>query len=180
LNPALEKKFNLLQKNKENILQQIKGLDNKILFSKPRPRKWSAAQILYHVFQSEYGVQRYLKKKIQALHLPKTGFRERIRSWLLDKYLKSSRKFKAPKGIDVPQAEFDLNKFLEKWDLLREEMRSFLDNFPREKIDRSIFKHPVVGRIDIFQTLSFLDLHSQRHFQQIRTILDIAEKNAKG
>lgn len=147
----------------------IKQLDSRVDQVHKSPQgKWSPAQILHHLYTSEYGTVTYLKKKVESTEVASAGIRGFIASFLLKRALRNQKtKFKAPEVLgempDKPEFEKLRNNYLN----LRKELRSVLDRFDKRMAKKAYFKHPVVGRMNIYQTLSFLEEHFDRHKKQI-------------
>ncbi|MEQ8519598.1 MAG: DinB family protein [Cytophagales bacterium] len=173
----LKKKFELMEKDKIAIFQKIKGLDNERLNSPPEPGKWSIIQILHHLIQAEEGTLNYIKKKTQSPEkLQNAGLIEKIKSKVLNYYLKSPKKWKAPEVVNKIPENDSLENTLKTYDALREDWLNFLNGMPKDWVRKKIFRHPITGRMDMHMTLDFLDLHAKRHFKQIQSILDLKFK----
>lgn len=136
------------------------------------PGKWGAIQHMAHIISSETLSLAYMKKKIQGFEgAGKAGMSESFRSWLLNSVLKSGIKFKAPPVLHEPKAHYTVNEIFETWDKLREEYRNFLGQIEEPVINARIFKHPVAGRFNPPQALSFMSVHLNRHLEQAKDIL---------
>ncbi len=132
---------------------------------------WSAVQILYHLKESEKGTAAYLSKKILApkSEVPAGGVASKLRSTLLSKSLRNySKKFNAPSVFKEIPENLDYDKVQEGYIQARKNLRSILDQFDSQMLNKAYFKHPVAGRITIIQTLNFLKDHFQRHVVQLK------------
>lgn len=128
--------------------------------------KWSALQHMGHIITSETKGLEYMKKKIQAsATLGKPKLKERIMGFVLNTFLKTGIKFKAPAVLGEPQPYYNPDKLFEEWSRLRAEYISFLDPLDAETAQKLIYKHPVAGRLSIVQALDFMAIHLQRHFR---------------
>ncbi len=164
--------YNRLKTSLEDILRDLEKLDETTLNRIPAPGKWSCAQIMLHINLSIGGTLSYLHKKLQQPELiEKSGIAARFRSSLLNAALRSDIKFKAPKGLDnLPEyASFSEIQSLTQQNL--DKMEQFLSNFPSQLLRKNVFKHPAAGRINIYQTLAFLDAHALHHKRQIAQII---------
>jgi len=139
--------------------------------------KWSPAQILYHLYTSEYGTVNYLKKKMSSEDVPSSGLRGYFASFLLKRALRNQKKkYKAPKVLGEMPEEPEFEKLQSDFLKLRTELRSVLGKFDKRMAKKAYFKHPVAGRMNIYQTLSFLEAHFDRHKSQIYERLTYGEK----
>jgi len=130
--------------------------------------KWSPAQVVHHLYTSELGTVNYLKKKIEAEHVPNAGIRGFFASLLLKRALKNqNKKYKAPKVLGEMPEKPDFEKLQTDFLNLRKELRSVLGRFDKRMAKKAYFKHPIAGRMNIYQTISFLEDHFDRHKKQI-------------
>jgi hypothetical protein len=135
------------------------------------PNEWSATQILYHLQISEMGTLGYLEKKLQAppSEVEKAGIAGWLRSKLLRRALKNmKKKFKAPSILGEMPAKPDYNAVKSGLIETRKKLKNVLEKVTKEQVGRAYFKHPRAGKINLLQTMDFLDDHFSRHAQQIR------------
>ena len=85
-------------------------------------------------------------------------------------------KLNAPKGIDTPALppEDTFESVETKWQKVRNDMRSFLENVDDKYLDKEVYKHPFAGRLTLKGMMSFFMAHFRHHRKQI----DRAVKNA--
>jgi uncharacterized damage-inducible protein DinB len=168
----IKKKFEEMEMDKKAIFQKINSLDDEFLNRPPAPEKWSIIQILHHLIDAESGTLIYIKKKtLSPDKLEKAGLLEWWRSKVLNFYLKAPMKWKAPAMVDKVPIKETYQNTLDRYNKNREKWAEFLEEMPEDWAKKKIFRHPISGRLDMHMTLDFLDLHAQRHFQQIRQIL---------
>ncbi len=168
--PAIEKRFNILEKALEETLIYMDGLTREQRLSAPEG-SWNAAQILYHIRLSEAGTIGYLSKKLlaPATEVKHAGISGWIRSFLLRRALRNyKKKFRAPKVLgdmpENPDYETEKKAILEN----RKRFATLLNMVTKKQVGRAYFNHPRAGRINILQTLDFLEDHFNRHAAQIR------------
>ncbi len=140
-----------------------------------RPRAdggWSALQVLHHVIAAEAGTLRYISKKMLAgPNLPRAGLASRMRLLALQAVLVSPVRFRAPAvTADVPD-EADPAELLTRWQETREGLRTLLEGFPDELLDRVVFRHLLVGLMGLHDTLDFLQGHLDHHVRQVERLL---------
>jgi uncharacterized damage-inducible protein DinB len=173
----LNKTFAKLEKQKAEIFGRLKGYDEKTLNQRPDPNAWSVMEVIDHLTIVERSSYQYLLKKMQDKDAAqKTGFKEMFRSILLNGYLASNKKFKAP-SVTLPAASYLMPAEAEKaWTEARKDISSVWAGLPEELLDRNWFKHPAAGKLNLKQMLSFMKAHVAHHEKQIdRTLKAVAK-----
>ena len=168
MHPKIEKKFTALNRDLNKMLSHTDALNEAALHRKP-DGAWSPAQILHHLLLSEKGTLSYLNKKLDGNQkIEKSGLGATLRAFALSKALRShSKKFKAPSMVANIPDKPDYREVKSEYLKVRNEMRGTLEKFDHEMIGRAYFKHPRAGKLNILQTLDFLQDHLQRHAAQI-------------
>lgn len=163
-------KLHALNAKLENLLDDLQAYSHETLNHKPSSDSWSTAQIMYHLMLSENYSLQYCKKKLSFKPtLKKAGIRAKVRSLIVQGYLLSPIKVKAPKAVASPMLpkEGDLISIAKKWREQRSEMEGFFSSLPVEYLDKEIYKHPLGGRLSLEGMIDFLDAHFQNHKKQI-------------
>jgi len=164
----LQRRFERLEDTRREVLARWEGHDRTRL---NRPRAdggWSVLQVLHHVITAEAGTLRYISKKMLAgTNLPRAGLVSRLRLLALQLGNASPLRFRAP-GVtaDVPE-EVDPEELRVHWDEVRAQWKQLLDGFPDELLDRTVFRHAMVGLMSLGDTLSFLQSHLDHHARQV-------------
>lgn len=165
----IRKEFEKLEAAKSKIIQL--GLEFPIenWTKKIHDDSWTAIETLGHILEVEKGVMSYMRRKLDDPSLIKgqVGFKENWNGLLLWWALKSPFKFKAPSVLKPSNPDAPLELLFGEWDTLRIEYKDRLDKFPRDLKSAKIFKHPVVGDLNIFATLKFMTQHIERHHSQV-------------
>lgn len=166
----LQVKFDRLEAMLHDTLAYTDQLPSEKKHAAPA-NEWSATQILYHLKISETGTVAYLERKLQAppTEVEKAGIAGWVRSMLLRRALRNmKKKFKAPSVLgEMPERpDYDAVKS----DLLatRKKLKNVLEKVTSQQVGRAYFKHPRAGKINMLQTMDFLEDHFSRHAQQIR------------
>ena len=108
--------------------------------------------------------------KIQAGEdLPTRGMVARFYLLLLLFVFRIGLKFKAPEMIANPK-QTSLNELEDDWERSRKEMREFLDQFPEKWGNRAIYRHPFVGRLNLYDAMRFFNSHLSHHTRQVYRI----------
>lgn len=168
MQPKLEKKFTALNGELQRVLKKTDALSNSALHQKP-DGAWSPAQILYHLLLSEKGTVGYLNKKLDGNQsIPNSGLGAKLRAFVLRKALRNhGKKFRAPSMVANIPEQPDYNVVKTEYLKVRDEMREALEKFDEKMIGKAYFKHPRAGRLNILQTVDFLQDHLERHAAQI-------------
>lgn len=160
-----------IERELDSLVQEFGSYDSEILNRQPAPGSWSAMQCVEHLKLSEAAIFGYISKKLSFdPELPKRGFADRWRRFLLLAYLASPVKFKAPKGIGtahLPDRSEPKPSFAE-WRKIRQDIRQTLETIDPKYYDRQVFKHPLAGRVGLETTLAFMLAHLRRHRRQMR------------
>jgi uncharacterized damage-inducible protein DinB len=170
---SLNTAFNYLEKQLDDLLLKVKPLSSEQQNFKPDSHSWSILQVFRHMMQSEGQIIKYLRKKILgAATTPKASFGAILRSAILNAAMRLPIKFKVPDAIKVNFDEnYDFEQLSADWKLLRKELKDFLENMDEETAQKEIFRHPVVGRMNILQGLTFMQEHLERHAGQVDRIM---------
>lgn len=161
------RKLDEIDRQLEELLDLCGSLDASRLHAKPENR-WSPAQIIHHLYLAESGTLEYMEKKSQGT-VAKTGLGSTIRSVLLTRALRNKKKkYRAPGVIGSPDDRPDFAAIAQSYRQVRADMRRFITDMDDDLADKAIFKHPVIGPINLTQTLSFLQEHMARHADQVK------------
>ncbi|MBK7038321.1 MAG: DinB family protein [Bacteroidetes bacterium] len=170
---TLEKKYQILVNNYDQLLNLCEKLDYAGLNDPITSGKWSVAQILTHINISISITTAYLVKKIQYPEkIPNTNFTTGLRSVLLNAALRSDIKFKAPKVVSAVPEINSIEKIEFEWQTQKKLLFDLLESFPPHLLNKAVFRHPLAGRITLKQTLEFLNLHLLHHKRQIESYLN--------
>ena len=168
----IEKQFNKIEEQRRLLLDEIARLSHEQQNFKPSPEAWSILQVVNHLLYAEANSVKYLQKKMQGVSsVPKGGVLSGVRSFALNVALRLPVKYKAPKfALPVQEEVYVFENIREQWNEVRDEFRKILDQIDADTDEKLIFKHPVAGRLNIYQTLSFLHEHIEHHFKQVERI----------
>jgi hypothetical protein len=168
----VERKFKSIEEQRKNLLNEIAKLSHVQQNFKPAPDAWSILQVVNHLVHAETGIIKYMLKKIQGIStVEKAGIQAKLRLILLKIFLKSPLKFKAPKFLNVVHEEVYIYDNLNKqWGDVRAEFGKILDQLNPADAEKLLFKHPISGRFNIYQTMSFMREHIDHHIKQIGRI----------
>jgi len=170
----IQKQLDRMDQQKQVLMDLIRTLPDKNYRRQPHESSWSVGQVANHLYLSESLSLAYLKKK---LSYPETipGFN--LKSWwavfLVKFTLMTNIKVKAPAKINMwgEQEVFSPEVLNQKWDLVREEMRSVISQHLPGFRSHLVFNHPFAGRMTMRQMLIFINHHISHHLRQVRRII---------
>jgi hypothetical protein len=168
----LEKPFNAFEEQRVDLLNSFSNLSKEQLHFKPAPNSWSITETLHHLYLSENGTYLYMGKKLQNVEdLPKSGFKNAWRVFLLKWFLRSNKKFKVPSKANVsPSGDISFGDLVQQWNQLRKDFAQLLDTFDVQSAKKLTFRHPRIGYINAHQVLVFLQEHFNHHLKQLERI----------
>ena len=165
----LKKKLDRLDIEREEMYESIAHLSEKDLHN--NVYGWSIIQVFSHLNDSELGTIAYMKKKMQAGdNMKDYSFRDKLRVLLSKAFLQSSIKWKAPKYISSPEGKYSLSEMKEMWAETRKKTKAYVDEYPKNLMNKAVFKHPLAGRINITNAIDSMTYHQRHHRYQIKRI----------
>ncbi|HAP36461.1 MAG TPA: hypothetical protein DCQ28_11155 [Bacteroidetes bacterium] len=144
--------FKVLKTTPKKIRQLIKGVKKKVLTKKSTPERWSIAEIIAHLAETEL-VLGWRYRSIAE----KNGVV--IQSFEQDDWAKNSRYGKS-----------DVEEMLEMYSVLRKANLKFLTGLPKEKLE-NFGMHQERGKETIAHIMNLEAGHDLNHFKQIKKIL---------
>ena len=80
-------------------------------------------------------------------------------------------KYKAPRSLaeNTPPA-ITVAELKAEWDLLRTELREFLNAIEDKYLRKKIYKHPRAGMLNVVQAVTFFREHYIHHWPQIKRL----------
>lgn len=168
-------KWQALENNRLQLIQELSHLDTTILNKKPNPEKWSALQNIVHLIQAEKQSFAYIQKKLSYQgDLPPSGFKSKMRLMALKLVFSLPFKYKAPAAVgeNLPEIS-DLTTLNMEWSNLRSELLTFLKSLPESTFEKEVWKHPFAGKLSLLQMLDFFGAHIDRHREQIKTTIQM-------
>ncbi len=159
-----------LQQRRVDLFQFLNTLDPSVLNRQRRPSEWSILQVVAHLTEAEEKSLLYLKKKTSSgENFPATGWSGRLRCVLLRLAMASPLRFKAPSSVSQPEEEYLLDGLRVRFRENAAAWVEFVDQLPAHYSGQAIYRHPVLGRINLLQTFGFLTQHFDHHARQIHS-----------
>lgn len=153
----------------EAFMNALEPFSDEVLNAVPADGGWSALQALHHLIVIEELGLKYTQKKLQHDPNPENiGMSHRMRSMLLQIYLRLPFAFKAPpvvSGEALPEHSTRADTAA-RWRQIRGDWRQFFEQLPEELLDKAVFKHPRAGRMGWLDLIAFYQTHFERHRKQ--------------
>jgi len=166
---TLQRKFDRLSHSKIELLKRLENQSQEILNRQVVPGRWSSIQVVKHLINVETSVVRYVNKKRLAIEtLENTGLSEDFKVFITCIWLRLPTKIKAPEVVAQNlEGSFTLESLLLEWQESSLALEEMVSSIEKQHYRKKLFKHPLIGRINIVQTFSFLQAHFDHHLPQI-------------
>jgi DinB superfamily len=174
LNPSFQNIFNALERQRTEILSQVKQLPADRYMLQPSPAKWSIAQILTHLLTSEQLSIGYMRKKMLGIdQLRNSGILDSLKFTVLQLSQRiPNLKFKAPQVVQANTPKpLSVDELILQWGTLRNDLKMLLESIKEKDVKKVIYKHPIAGRLDAAQATAFFYEHIHHHWPQIKRLL---------
>ncbi|TVX82681.1 DinB family protein [Peribacillus simplex] len=157
--------YDLLFESRNQLIEEITELDEKMLHHRPAPEVWSIAQICHHLYLTEQVFTEAIAN----------GIRERDFNNIIQKniYLVTNRtkKFVSPDIVSPSSIPFQLSGLMDFLAESRDRLLQVLYDMGSDiLLNRKKAKHPLFGDLSLDQWIELLSLHEQRHIKQIQEI----------
>ncbi|MBC3538132.1 DinB family protein [Rufibacter sediminis] len=164
--------FEKLEKQREEFSQWVEKAPPQAQHRQPSADQWSGAQLLYHLAKVDEMVVLGLEKRLASskpLKSRKLG--TRVRSFLLNLFLRLPIKFKAPAAVREVPEQVVIAEVIQNWKQTRHRLQAILSSFPEDQLQKEVFFHPRSGMITLPQTLRFIYEHHEHHRRQMHRLL---------
>ncbi|WP_342565882.1 DinB family protein [Paenibacillus sp. FSL R7-0345] len=150
---------------REQIYEAVSGLSSETLNQKPAEGKWSAVQVMEHLYLMEKAITAGIMQALSADS--DTTTEPKPYQLTLDR----SRFIDAPAHL-VPTEEFiPLGDVRARLDQSRAALEAVLAQSDRDVWSRKVYPHPVFGIMDVAQWVDFVGIHEERHLAQLKEAL---------
>lgn len=177
MNRKLHERFERLESKRAALINSLKNYSDETLSRQPEPGAWSVSEILHHLLTTEEASLRYLNKKIQGLSSsPSTGISNSVRIFVMRIVYSLPFRYKAPDVTLPANTNASIREIDERWGKVRVETINLLGKLSEEDLNRELWRHPIGGRMNIFQMIDFFEQHISRHEKQIGRTLEQTKK----
>jgi hypothetical protein len=172
MNQVLADQFQALEKQRAALAASLRTYSWEQLNHAPAGQ-WSAHQVLAHIITSEKLSVQYMKKKILGIQdTTDTNWVEDARMWVFKISQRLPLRYKAPPLVVERTTTYPaMEAMFMDWDLVRSDLKALLETIPGNLIKRRIYKHPVAGRINVQQGMTFFAEHIIHHQHQLKRLL---------
>lgn len=176
MHPDLQKVFDKIEIQRASILDALEHLPPEHINAHPTSGKWSIAETLSHIITAERMSILYIQKKIQGISdLNDSSLLEEVKMGLLKLSQRlPGLKFKAPPGVVKNTTQYRLHADITAgWNEVRHDLRLLLEKIPDSLRHRMIYKHPVVGFLNVKQALQFFYEHIHHHRPKLKKLMNV-------
>ncbi len=167
-----EQRFQQLEDKRRQLTDELLSLDEAVLTLPEKEGAWSVLQCLHHLYITEWGTDKYIRKKTQKPEtIPPVDLMTKVKLQVVKVTFASPIKFKAPMRLPQAPTDITLPQLTTDWDEVRGNLHELMETLPDDLQQKGLFRHPLAGRISMSQTLNFFDFHFDRHLGQVRRIL---------
>lgn len=170
MHPKISNKLDKAAVSQLQMISEIMDSNLKLILFKPDEQSWSILEVAEHCHNIESAIINNLIK-YKDYPSQSAGIKAFINFILLKVAMKGGLRFKAPpiKGLS-PEGKHSPEEITSNWKRIREKLIQYLEVFPDEKLNHTVFKHPRAGFITISQTVDFINDHTLHHLKQIDRI----------
>lgn len=176
MHQKLETAISIIEKQRAELMEMIAQLSMEDINRSPRHNKWSISQIISHLIVAERLSINYLKKKIQGVdQAGDSGIAEELKMVILKiSQRMPGIRFKAPRQVIENTPYYtDISTLQSEWNSTRNELREFLETIQEHHLKRKIYKHVVVGYLNVLQAVQFFGEHVTHHTPQIKRLIKL-------
>ena len=160
-----------LEKYRIHVFEELEKLPSKLLNNKIN-KNWSINEHLYHLWLAETSTEKYIRTKTKYPDLIKTmSLFVHLRTIGLRFFLILGIKVKAPKITTTFPNLIDIKDLSKNWRDSRGSFEKLIKDLNERNLGhKAIFRHPLMGRINLKLTLYFFNFHFQHHLKAINTL----------
>jgi hypothetical protein len=177
MNRKVAAKFGRLQNDHSQLMALLDKENFQVLETSPAPGKWSVTQVMYHLNKAESLSALYVsKKRLGAAQLKPTGIVAQLKICIAWIGFNIPIKYPAAKVLGDMPPLVRYEEIKSQWLITRQTLASLLESLSDDEIHKPIFKQPFFGRWNIFQMLSFMQIHFNRHRKQMVRAVEAVKK----
>ena len=165
----LRDKFEMYDRTRRALLDDLALLNDDQIRRKPGPSEWSILQIVQHMVLAEQGVMQYLPEP-EELIARKRGLRARILYVVVLLILRWNIRVPVPSKRMVQDGNTSLSELRQQWDENLSWFRGYLDSLEPEDLKRAVFSHPIAGPLTGPQAGKLAQYHFDAHLRQIKKV----------
>ncbi|HEU4478139.1 MAG TPA: DinB family protein [Pyrinomonadaceae bacterium] len=151
----------------EKLVATITPLAPEIFSRRPSESEWSVSEILHHLCLVEDRVIKELEKELAGSPQRLGVLRRLVPTSIVGSRLIKVKAPRAMNPVEPPAKEISLGNY----DEARGKLKTLCETHGRARLQQTVFKHPILGRITGVAAVSFLGYHEQRHLKQVLEVL---------
>lgn len=155
-----------LLENTDALITAIEQIPLQQFNTKPEKGSWSAADVLEHIYRSEFGLPRLFVGETKT---PNGRAPDENLETMKQRFLNLDQKMKASGVILPTEAEKSREKLVNKFRQNRKKIAQLISELPQEELCLK-FEHPLLGHLTRMEWVHFSIIHTQRHLHQIERI----------
>jgi len=163
-----------LEKQRVEFFDELEKFPSELL-NKKINNDWSINEHLFHAWLAETSTEQYIRTKTKYPDLlKKMSFTVYLRTSLLRFFLKLGVKVKAPMSTSTFPEKIDLKILNNKWSESRKSFQNLINTLEEKKLNnKAIFRHPLMGRLNMTLTLYFFNFHFKHHQKIINNLKNL-------
>jgi hypothetical protein len=176
MNNSIRILFNKIELQRKDLLSSVDHLTEDQLNHRFIAGKWTIAEIISHIIAAEKLSLLYLHKKILAIESTKdSGWWEEVKINLLKISQRlPGLKFKVPRVVEDKMTLYkNIPALTAEWDLVRMDLKKFLEEIPDQYANRMIYRHVRAGYLNTKHALIFFREHIIHHAPQIKRLVNL-------
>lgn len=172
MHKKLQPLYDKMENTRRELFKKLEQYPAKKMNQKPDEKTWSVVQVMDHLTNAEGNSVKYINKKLSFNpKLKKAGIGSSARYLLLVTAFTLPLKFKVPDVVGDASNDHDFEEAKARWDQVRNDLKTLLDSMDEKTANAELWKHPAAGKMSMQNALKFMELHVQRHQDQIDRIL---------
>ncbi len=178
MDKRIEQKIGKMDKKLVQLFEDLKDYSEPTLNKSPGNGAWSVLNIMQHLYLTEQLVLNAIQREIENNTVfAASGIGDKVRAVALHTALSLPFKFKAPYYINNDAFVEDPTfwEVAKDWNKERSRFKKFCQEISPELMEKSIYKHPRGGYLNILGVLTFFNTHFDRHHSQIRKTLKMVD-----
>lgn len=169
--PVLEKLYLELEHQREVFLTEIRKHGEPAVY-RTTDGHWNMVQVIGHLCISEKTSLDYLEKKMRGLEqaTPSTLWELfKVGGLILSQRL--PLRYTAPRGASLPEpTTCPLEEAIALWMAERQRLHTLLNRFAAQDVNKKVYRHIVIGLVDVRHMLIFFREHVYHHRWQIKRL----------
>ena len=164
----LNRLLRVLEERRTDLVDHLSRHPPALLAFRPAPNAWSLRDVAEHLALSDHWTLVSIERHAMRPPLRRTWYHGPLR-WLIGWGLESRIRIPVTGRIITP-AGSELDDTARRWASVHENWRAWLDRTTIERLNASVFRHPLGVPMTAAETLTFLRRHHDHHRHQVRRI----------